>query len=154
MVLFSPECGSGHSFCGLSELLPPLGPFIFDYPYTSIGWYFHPFSYFLDIALLPDVSAFHMCSLRIAHYFSQYAHLLTHGFLEVNVQLITSHIIKHTTVHTNSHNCTQHARRVLLTGCKLSVLPLLVLHHHTVPLLLCLTVLRNQRRSSNCTLSF
>jgi hypothetical protein len=51
---------------------PPSGPFISDYPFTSsIGWYFQPFSYCLDIALLPDVSAFHTCSLRIAHDVSQ-----------------------------------------------------------------------------------
>jgi hypothetical protein len=65
---------------------PPLGPFIFGYPFTSIGWYFQPFSCCLDIALLPDVSAFHTCSIRIAHYVSQYARFTIQSFREVSVQ--------------------------------------------------------------------
>jgi hypothetical protein len=69
---------------------------------------------------------------------------------KVTVKLNTQQII----VHTNYNYLTQYPIGVLLTICMLSVLSVVMLHHHSLRVLIAVPLLYNHLFSSNCTVTF
>ena len=57
-------------------------------------------------------------------------------------------------VHKNNNNLTQYTIGILLSTCKLSVLSVVVLHHHSLPVLIALPLLYDHLVSNNWTVTF